>query len=410
MKKRHFFNLFLLVLFSTSNVYSEENFDTYKNTQVGEYKEYKEDILKEYETYKKVFDEEFKKYKENILKKWEDVKISDKKNWVLYSNDYSIRKSADFENNEIEIDIIVDENTKDEEIKKTFIKEFASFILEDTETAYNKDKLLQSIDKKMKEINSKYVISNIEKIPVLSDVFLNKDSSKEVTYTQNDVKELVNISKENVENGKIKEKKSKLRGKKVVSLNVKMPSDALLKKAKAFKNYVFRYSNREGIDPALVYAIIHTESSFNPMAKSYVPAYGLMQIVPKSAGRDASKKVYGYEKILSPSELYNSRKNIELGVAYINILYYRYLKDVKDRESRYYLTVASYNTGAGNVAKAFVGTTNLSKAIEKINRMSSREVYNTLLKKLPYDETKNYLKKVTKRTDEYEKAISKGEL
>ncbi|MGL4628533.1 MAG: transglycosylase SLT domain-containing protein, partial [Cetobacterium sp.] len=139
--------------------------------------------------------------------------------------------------------------------------------------------------------------------------------------------------------------------------------------------------------------------------RSHIPAYGLMQIVPVSAGKDISKRLYGEVRIFTPEYLYNGEKNIEAGVNYLNLLYYSYLKGVKDPISRKYCTIAAYNTGSGNVAKAFTGNTNLSKALPIINSMSSKEVYNKLLKDLPYAETKGYLKKVTERDKYYSEKI-----
>ncbi len=61
--------------------------------------------------------------------------------------------------------------------------------------------------------------------------------------------------------------------------------------------------------------------------------------------------------------------------------------------------IAAYNTGAGNVARAFNKdrSTNINKAAIVINSMSSQQVYDRLVKNLPYDETKNYYKKVNNR-------------
>ena len=64
-------------------------------------------------------------------------------------------------------------------------------------------------------------------------------------------------------------------------------------------------------------------------------------------------------------------------------------------------TVAAYNTGAGNVARALTSKTKLKPATNKANQLGSDELYKTLLKDLKYEETRNYLKKVWARKDKY---------
>jgi membrane-bound lytic murein transglycosylase C len=155
---------------------------------------------------------------------------------------------------------------------------------------------------------------------------------------------------------------------------------------------------------------MHSESSFNPMARSHIPAFGLMQIVPRSAGVDTYQFLYGEKKLLSADYLYNPQNNIKIGSTYLHILYYRYLRHIKDSQSRLYCAIAAYNTGAGNVAKSFIGNYNIAKASEKINAMSSQEVYTHLLRNLPYNETRKYLQKVNDRRAVYAHLIQKGTL
>ena len=146
---------------------------------------------------------------------------------------------------------------------------------------------------------------------------------------------------------------------------------------------------------------MHTESSFNPLAKSHIPAYGLMQIVPRSAGIDAYKFLYKKHRLLSASYLYNSKKNVEIGSAYFHILFYKYLRYIKNPTSRLYCAIAGYNTGAGNIAWAFRRDNNIKKASIKINKLSPEQVYKHLLSNLKYDEPKNYLKRVRARSIKY---------
>ena len=167
-------------------------------------------------------------------------------------------------------------------------------------------------------------------------------------------------------------------------------------------SFANKTADREKLPLPLVMAVMETESSFNPMAKSGIPAYGLMQIVPNSAGQDATAYLYGKAQILSPSYLYNGDNNIKIGTAYIHVLYYNYLKNVKDPVSRLYCAIAAYNTGAGNVARAFIGSTNITKASTKINQLSPKEVYLRLRKHLPYEETQRYVRKVSINMSKYE--------
>jgi membrane-bound lytic murein transglycosylase C len=63
--------------------------------------------------------------------------------------------------------------------------------------------------------------------------------------------------------------------------------------------------------------------------------------------------------------------------------------------------IAAYNTGAGNVSRAINGTTNISKAIPSINKMSYDQLFNHLKNYLPHDETKDYIRKVTSKMQKY---------
>ena len=148
---------------------------------------------------------------------------------------------------------------------------------------------------------------------------------------------------------------------------------------------------------------MHSESSFNPRARSHIPAYGLMQIVPRSAGLDSFQFLYKEKKVVSGSYLYNSKNNIKMGSAYLHLLYFKYLKNIKNLDSRLYCTIAAYNTGPGNIAWAFTKSNSMKKAAPYINTKKPKEVYEMLLKNLRYDEPKHYLKKVTKRMSAYYK-------
>ena len=171
--------------------------------------------------------------------------------------------------------------------------------------------------------------------------------------------------------------------------------------AARYADTVMRYAREHGVPPSLILAVMQTESAFNPRATSHIPAYGLMQIVPRSAGIDAYMYVAGGRRLLTAEELYQVDKNIHLGTIYLKILDTRYLRAIEDPESRLHSVIAAYNTGAGNVARAFNGTTNIRSAAAVINGMTPDEVFDHLEANLPFEETRRYIVKVTEARDKY---------
>lgn len=164
---------------------------------------------------------------------------------------------------------------------------------------------------------------------------------------------------------------------------------------------VLKQSRRFNLEPALIYSIIETESSFNPYAVSRAPAYGLMQIVPSTAGRDVYRLLNQRDGMPNSQMLFNPATNIEYGAAYLSILSSRYLKAIKDPKTKEFCMIAAYNTGAGNVLKAF--SSNRSVAMEKINSMNSTQVYQHLRRNLSSAEARNYVLKVSRNKQKYQK-------
>jgi soluble lytic murein transglycosylase-like protein len=94
------------------------------------------------------------------------------------------------------------------------------------------------------------------------------------------------------------------------------------------------------LDKALVYGFMRQESAFNPKARSYVGAMGLMQLMPQTARIVANR----YAPEAQGGNPYDPSINISLGQAYIGSL----LNDVDNNLVR---TVAGYNGGPGNVMR-----------------------------------------------------------
>jgi soluble lytic murein transglycosylase-like protein len=109
-------------------------------------------------------------------------------------------------------------------------------------------------------------------------------------------------------------------------------------------------AKRNDMDPALVQAVIQTESNWNPFAVSSKGAFGLMQLLPSTAER------YGVRDVFDPEQ------NVKGGTRYLRDLLDLYHGDLKK-------SLAAYNAGEQAVAK-FGGVP-------------------------AYRETRNYVRKVT---------------
>jgi len=171
------------------------------------------------------------------------------------------------------------------------------------------------------------------------------------------------------------------------------------KQAQKYQAAVGRFAKKFGISESLVFAVIRTESNFNPFAVSSAPAFGLMQLVPSSGGREGYKKARGRDSSPSRDFLFNASNNIELGTAYLGVLFDEQLKGIYNSTSREYCVIAAYNTGPSNALKAF--SKNRRDAFDQINRSQPPQVYKQLVAKLPYAETRRYIQKVVKYRRDY---------
>ena len=176
-------------------------------------------------------------------------------------------------------------------------------------------------------------------------------------------------------------------------VTIAMVSNLSVKQADKYRPLVHQFARQYDISPSLVFAIIRTESNFNPYAVSSAPAYGLMQLVPTSGGREAYRRAKGKDVAPSRDYLFDPANNVELGSAYLNVLTFNQLEDVEHNVSREYCVIAAYNTGPSNVFRAF--SRDRVAAVNQINGLQPAAVYDQLHEHLPYQETRHYLEKVT---------------
>ena len=381
--------ILIALIFSCFACYAQD-FNEYKRKQdsiMGAMKNQQNEgiakMQKEYEDYVKAEKEAYNKFVKEREVKWGkgNVKESTQKDWVEYSADGNTRSIVDFEKGEATIEIIQEPGKKVDEKE---LEDKLKFLL----TNRGKTKDYDSKVEKAVPLQEKPVLENQVKTPS-GEVVTEKNIDKEV-------KEIVENTKPEVTTIKGTDNKER----QVVTIKLELAPDHIRTRAEQYKNEVQKYCQQWGVDPALAYAIMQTESSFNPKAKSYVPAYGLMQIVPKSAGADCAQSLKKPFSAPTGNYLYEPENNIEMGVHYLYLLKKRYYTGVDSADKQNLCVIASYNTGAGNVARALRGDTNIKKAIPQINEMTYDQLFKYFENKL-MPETQNYIRKVTERMNNF---------
>ena len=175
-------------------------------------------------------------------------------------------------------------------------------------------------------------------------------------------------------------------------VRINMVKNYEIKGAEHYRVAAEKYAAQYHVSPSLVLAIMRTESNFNPFAVSPAPAYGLMQLVPTSAGRAALKRAQGVDDTPTPEYLFDPEHNIELGTVYLSLLGDTEFRAVENPDSRDYCVIAAYNTGPRNVTRVF--SNNKTEALNDINQLDPSALFERLRVNLPYEETRQYVVKV----------------
>ena len=137
-----------------------------------------------------------------------------------------------------------------------------------------------------------------------------------------------------------------------------------------YSDLVSKYAAEYGVDEALVYAVIKTESNFDPDAESSVGAMGLMQLTQETL-IDVSDRLLGEN--IDESDILDPETNIKCGVRYLAWLFETFESEKA--------VIAAYNAGPGRVGEWLED--------------------NPELDRIPIGETRIYVSKVLHARDIY---------
>lgn len=370
----------------------QQAFADFKINQQQALAKYRQQLMAGFADFKQTYAAESKQYRQQMTLRWGNYKANNRKVWVNYAKEGDRRESINFKTGVVEVEFLVAKEVRLQSVRERAQKSLPTLLTITPKQAFENDVVSQKVERWLKQ-HHKAVVKTAKlsaRTKIMTPLIKNIESA---TVTQ-----VNQLADDLMTSAHIKSRH--LGVKKVVTLTYKIPTNLVAKSAQ-YARRITEIADKENIPVPLVYAVMEAESNFNTYAKSATPAYGLMQIVPTSAGKDASLYLFGKSKILAPSYLYNSDNNIAIGGAYLHILYHRYLQHIKDDTSRLYCIIAAYNIGVDNVAKSFVKSSNINQAVSKINTLSADEVYQHLQQNLPYNETKRYVENVVNLMAKY---------
>lgn len=401
-------------------IYQQESADSI--LLENEFQQYISAEEKQYKTWRTQYLKDFDQFQKELVAIWGEGDLSEKEREVEFTEDKNVKSVIDYENEQVTVAVLVDKKLSTAAAQKIVQAKVQQLMADkksniaalfEEKTAVEKGEIsvfdVRYSDAKKQQLKER-IIRQTQAQAQEIDKQADRAQLPESALTASESKLLATQEKEQL----LKSSQTRLNAasanyeqaqkqsendKKIVLYKVKLPKNSVAKRAGKYVGFAEKESQIFDIPAALVMAIMHSESAFNPRAKSAVPAYGLMQIVPRTAGHDVNRMLRNIDKPMHAKDLYVPAINVETGTAYLNILDKRYLKSINNPRSRLYCTIAAYNTGAGNVARVFNrnGSRNIKQAAGVINQLSPEQVYQRLQAKLPYDETKHYLRRVNSR-------------
>jgi membrane-bound lytic murein transglycosylase C len=392
-----------------------------------EFEQQDEQMELAFQQVKLAVDRAYKGLTKKIEVNWgEDVALPEKAKWTTYNEDFSTRASFDFELGVYRVETVVTDDVANSLLQ---LKHMADQIAKSSPAQLQQqDVLYQSVSDELEMqvidtpqlagllASAQLATHHVEVKKVLPDNVSNLIEKIEFKQVKQTPAHKIDDGTKPTDNGdnvttlvvktvamkpSIELQENNKDGRKKLVLTIPFVNEYHQILMDTLLDTVNELARQYRIDVSLIMAIIETESSFNPMATSPIPAFGLMQLVPNTGAVDAYHFIYGEKKVVTPKYLYNQVNNLRLGTAYLHLLSNRYLGRIDDPQSRLYCILASYNIGIGNLAHTLIGRKSIRQAVKKANTMQPSQLYDFLHAKLPAEETRNYLVKVLRRKSKY---------
>lgn len=158
-----------------------------------------------------------------------------------------------------------------------------------------------------------------------------------------------------------------------------------LRKESRYDAEILRVAGKNGVDPALVKAVVWRESKFNPKVRGRVGEIGLMQIRPLTAQEWTQSEFPGRK---FEGNLFEPQTNLQIGAWYLGKLLRRYAKT--DNPLPYAL--ADYNAGRNNVLRWNKGAAATNSAL--------------FLTQMTFPATQEYIRSISKRSLKYQRQFA----
>jgi soluble lytic murein transglycosylase len=136
------------------------------------------------------------------------------------------------------------------------------------------------------------------------------------------------------------------------------------------------YSEKHGLDPYLIAALMAQESTFTAEIRSSANAYGLMQIIPSTGRRYA--RILGVRPF-STASLTNPEVNVRIGT--------QFFKDLIDQFGGAHFALAGYNAGPHRVTRWLQEAPGLTE--------------DEFIENIPFPETQGYVKRILGTAEDY---------